>query len=812
MKRPLLTFLGLFLLGELAGQWLEENIPYSLGAALAAAGIVWRSNRRIVTAKSRYQWLLLLLFALGALWSYGVRQQMLSREAVASDAAAAGKALSLEGVITEEREYAFLLRTEAGTLRVRGELPEDLRVGDRIRITGVPERIQAATNPGAFDNAAYAESEGIHWQVTAEEIVLTKRNGDWFLGMLDRIRSACREKVEELLPKKEAGILLAMLLGERAGVDKELKELYRQSGIAHVLAISGLHVSLIGAALMALCSLLPISGRKRGALTILFLLLYGALTGFSPSTLRAIWMLSAVCFGRMLRRTSDLPTSAGGALFLILLIQPYRVTSSGMLMSFLAVAGIVAGDSCYRAIFDRERFLFLPTRLRGPFKRLMGMILLSLMLQLFLEPVMLRDYYSVTPYSPLVNLLIVPLLTAAVMSGAVGLLLSFLPGFWNLAEAALLPCRGILRLYEGICRAVSHIPGHEILTGGIGETEALIAIPLILAVVYVIWRLLRGRKRKDRKWSAYLLTLLLITAFYLAGALYASLRNRWAGRIIFLDVGQGDGCIVHTKNGTDLLFDCGSSSKETVGTDVLIPALRYYGIRELDGVFLSHSDTDHISGVQQLLEQGELYGIRVDRILLGAGTVEDENLKRLSEAAEAAGTKVHFLRAGDALVSGETTVRVLLPREGESGEGNDYSMVNCLTVPGCSVLFTGDIGAEREAELAEILREAEERTANNSPEEDAETSADVVRILKVPHHGSRFSSSEQLLSLFEASDTPIAESNVPIAASNAPIAVISCGRRNIYGHPAGETLERLEKAGFTIYRTDQNGAVIVELP
>ena len=873
MKRPLLTFLSIFLLGELAGQWMESKTVYSLGAAIAAAGIVMRSNRLTAAKSLRNSLLLLFLFVLGFALQYGTVRQFAAEEAPVREAAEAKVSLTLEGVVTESGDATWILRTECGKIRVRipyakmadmtpglsgGEQDteekeqaedvsygtgegeggrsavyavSDVRVGDRVRVTGVPERIPASANPGAFDTAAYYESEGIHWQMTAEQTELLDAGDDIWLSFLEGIRGSCREQVAELLPEREAGILLAMLLGERSGVDQELKELYRQSGIAHILAISGLHVSLMGAAVMWLLTRLGLSRKKAGILSILLLVLYGCLTGFSPATLRAVWMLSAVNLGAVLRRTSDVSTSAAGALFVILAAQPYRVTSAGMLMSFLAVAGIVAGDSYWRVIFGKERFLFLPTRLRSPFKRCVSMLLYSVTLQLFLEPVMLRDYYSVTPYSPVVNLLVVPLLTVAVASGAAGLLLSFLPGFLPVARVVLYPCRGILCFYEWICRGMTHVPGHEILTGGISREETMVLLVLVAAGVYGFYLLLRhvtgdrGRPQEPapgpkRKWRYYGMTMGLVTVCFLLMAGYAAVRNRSRGRIIFLDVGQGDGCIVHTAGGADLLFDCGSSSRDRVGEDVLIPALRYLGIRRLDAVFLSHTDADHVNGVEQLLSRAELYGLQVDTIFLARGTeLRPEDLW-LSDPVLEGDTVIRYLSRGDEVSCGDATVRVLLPSPGESGTGNDYSMVNLLTVPGVRVLYTGDMGAERELELLQIMKSdttaAWESTsgsgyAGNAAEEDegfgpepvgpaGETGLLPVDILKVAHHGSRYSSCREFLKAWQAT------------GEGTEIAVISCGKRNMYGHPAPETLERLKEAGFRTYRTDREGAVVVELP
>ncbi len=823
MKRPLLTALGLFLLGELAGQWIDRNLWYSGGAALGAAGIVTgiikneketeRNNRLSAVKKKRNSLLFLLFFVLGFAGMYAVRQHLVETEEPLRISEAGGNTITIEGVILEVKDTTWIVDSDVGRVLVYPEESGGFP-GDLVRVTGRPERIPEATNPGAFDTAEYYESEGVRWRIRGGKTELLEKRASWFRSFLDRVRKSCREHTAMLLPEREAGVLTAMLLGERSGVDRELKELYRQNGIAHILAISGLHVSLIGAALMYLFLFFRLSRRRASILTILLLLMYGALTGFSPATLRAILMLISVNLGGILQRTADLPTSMGTAMFLILTFQPYRITSTGMLMSFLAVMGVLSAGEIYTAIFARDRFLFLPLRLRAPFKKLLHAGLFALLLQCFMQPLMLREYYAVSPYAPFLNLLVIPLLTVAVASGALGLLFSYLPGI-NIAAAGItMPCRLILQFYEWLCRCMLRVPGHEVVTGHISTGEMLLFLGIAAALVWFLFHFLKHRKRTGRKWRYYILVLSVSGILLLSEAVAVSLQNRLTGRIIFLDVGQGDGCIVHTKEGTNLLFDCGSSSKEEIGTGVLIPALRYFGIDHVDAAFLSHTDLDHVSGVEQLLESRELYGIHVLRIIFGEGTKEDEQLRRIMDLAEEGmeKTEIIYLSRGDVAEFGAAKVMTLLPKAGEKGEGNDYSMVNLLTVGDCSVLFTGDIGQEREKEILDYLVKQKAFGASSEGE------SAYPDILKVAHHGSRYSTGETFLELWtenmrgtrgmkSAEDPAVQQSG-----KAPPVAVISCGRNNRYGHPAMETLERLDEAGFIIYRTDRNGAVIVELP
>ena len=419
----------------------------------------------------------------------------------------------------------------------------------------------------------------------------------------------------------------------------------------------------------------------------------------------------------------------------------------------------------------------VPVRLRSMVKRLVGGLLFGLMIQLFLLPVILREYFAVTPYGLLLNLIVIPLLSVAVASGVTALLVSFLPGFLPVAEVLALPGKWILRLYTRLCELTAELPGHEVVTGHISTGEMLLLILLILGLVWLYLNRLSGRKgRAGGLGRRYLLTLAAMATLISLVTAGTMVRNRLKGQIAFMDVGQGDGCLVHTSGGADLIFDFGSSSREELGARVLIPALRYYGITEIDGVFLSHMDVDHISGARELLEQAEDYGIRIDTLFFAAGTTEDAAMKELLKLARDR-TGVRFLARGDTVECGDAEVSVLLPEQGTIGEGNEHSMVQLLTLPECRVLFTGDIGEEQERILVE---------SGQIPAAD---------ILKVAHHGSRYSSCEAFL-----------------RKMGGGTAVISCGRKNRYGHPAEETLERLEAAGFTVYRTDLQGAVLLDLP
>ncbi len=816
MKRPLMVLLGMALLGLTAGQLGYLHMGYFLAAAAAAAGLIGRSISLLAVKKQVYGMLLLLLFLSGAAWGYLDRWE---RAGLQQEALAISGEVSVSGTVREVKKEGLIVDTELGRALVRGvttyssgaenaeDLPvghgdaEDLPVeygdaedlpggeprrkellaGDGVRLTGEIAELSGSINPGSFDSKTYYESEGILFCIEATETERWDEGDSGFTQLLAGIRRTAGEHIQRLLPQPESGVLSAMLLGEKSGMDEELKRLYQKSGIAHILAISGLHISLLGGALLGILVLFGVPRRTASVTSILILLLYGALVGFPPAALRAILMFCSVALAGVFRRVSDMPTAMTASLFLILILQPWRLSSSGILFSFLAVSGVICQNMLYRDIFGRERFLKVPLRFRRVVKELVGSSLASLLVQLFLLPVMQRDYYYITPYAPVLNLLVIPLLTIAVGSGALGLIFSFLPGGLGVAQVMVVPCRGILRFYGLLCDLVEKLPGHEIVTGHISTEEMLGMLLICFGLIWGLHLVITRKNRRGRPFGKsvrYGMTLGALLCCSLLFCLYAGLRNRFRECAVFFSVGQGDGCLLHTRD-ADILFDFGSSSRQELGKNVLVPGLLYHGIRHVDLAVISHTDLDHVSGIAELLEQSGSSGVEIGAIAFAAGTEADENYDRLVSAAKKAGTEVVFLTEGDRLNAGEEVwFEVLYPEAGSAGSGNEYSLVLLAEVNGVRFLFTGDIGEETEYKITDAIADYGQ-----------------VDVLKVAHHGSKYSSSSGFL---EA------------AGKENSIAVISCGRNNIYGHPAKDTLKRLEDAGYNIYRTDRDGAVIID--
>ena len=285
-------------------------------------------------------------------------------------------------------------------------------------------------------------------------------------------------------------------------------------------------------------------------------------------------------------------------------------------------------------------------------------------------------------------------------------------------------------------------------------------------------------ERSEAGWRKLYAIRITAGIFLAAGILILGYHPAGSLKVICLDVGQGDGILVETPEDHHFLIDGGSSSQSDLGRYCLLPALKSQGISWLDGIFISHTDQDHINGVKELLEyMGKgLTTIRAGYLILPAWVERPDAWRELAETAKTAGVKVVTAEKGDELLCGRVSFSVLWPEKNAAGKDvNEEAMVMKLSFGEFRMLFTGDIGADTEKKLlaAGVLED--------------------VDCLKVGHHGSRYSTTEAFLEKIKPE-----------------VAIISCSSANTYGHPSPETVERLKEAGSQVEYTMKNGAITVE--
>ncbi len=683
------------------------------------------------------------------------------------------------------------LEVFSGDLLCKLEGEERPPIDSLLKVRGRFSSFSRARNPGEFDAARYYAALGIGGSL--EKAVILARGEKYSrLGEgMYLLRVFWKEKLYRCFPEKEASILTTMLLGDKTGLDPEIKDLYQRNGIVHILSISGLHITLIG---MGLYRLLRRAGcpvwlaALLGGLTLTG---YGLLTGLGISACRAIGMYLLRMLGEILGRTYDMLTALGAVGMVMLLRRPQLLWHSGFLLSFGSICGIgLLLPAMLRVLTPSSEAVRKNFR-QKLWEKFLQAFLPGLSIALFTLPVQLMFFYEIPMYSQILNLLVLPAMGIVMAAGLAAMLLPG-PGLLIklLAGADIL----ILGCYEKLCRGFEGLPGHTWTPGAPKLWQVILYYVLLGGFLLCSGRLGEGRKNCEKgdrqrfpeisggRCGRRAFHILLLPAAFLI----LSLRFHGRLEVAFLDVGQGDCICVRTGAGEVYLFDGGSSSEQKVGTYTLMPYLKSQGFTRVDGIFLSHPDGDHCSGLLELLEQGHEEGFTVERLFLPAIDLEKRGedfgavLEAVRRSSQPEPIQVGYLSRGDAWKSGDVTFTCLHPEENSALEdANAYSQCFLVEYGEFTMLLTGDVEGEGEEELYRALAERE-------PE--------PLTLLKVAHHGSRNSTPDKLLDLL-----------------SPKYAVISCGEDNSYGHPHEELLERLEKAHCSIYVTAESGGLILRI-
>ena len=642
------------------------------------------------------------------------------------------------------------------TLADEAEYP----VGSVLSLSGTVYPIEEKRNPGQFDSRLYYRSRKTACTVYAEKAELLESHQAPVRETLLRLKRRMAEVYDKTADEKTGGLLKSMILGDRSSLDPDLKELYQQNGIAHVLAISGLHVSLIGLGLYGILKKLTGHSVTAGIPAMLILLAYGWMTGASVSAVRAVTMCLLAVLADFAGRTYDMLTGLAVSGLIITGLMPLNVQQSSFLLSFGAVLAIALIAPVWK----------LYGILQGKIGQSLG---ISLAVLLVTFPVLLNAFYQYPAYSMLLNLLVIPLMTvvmaAGLFSGITGLF--FLPagymGVWI--------CSRILWIYEQAGTWMLKLPGAVITTGEPARWKEGIYYMLLTGSL-VLWY----REKRKKKYSAdpkkyhpdrKVLAGCLVVLFLGMGMLCIRPSSGTELEITMLDVGQGDSIFLRSPGGTTFLADGGSTSVSAVGTYRILPFLKANGYRELDYVMISHMDKDHISGITELAESD----MKIGTAILPDVKQKDEAYEELEQKLRQAGAEIIYMGAGDRLASETVEFTCLWPEKGLMWEDrNELSMVLLAEYGDFQMLFTGDIGEKAEARLVE------------------KGTLEDVEVLKTAHHGSRYSSSEAFLK-----------------ETKPEVSLISCSASNRYGHPGEETLERLTDAGSRIYITRDSGAITV---
>ncbi len=719
---------------------------------------------------------------------------------------------------TKEKTYAIYLKNATAHLKniseqyqfnhliVYYEKKPDFQSGNQIVVTGSLYSFEAPSNPGQFNQKAYYKENNIYYKMLAKDIKITDNHYNVFCTALDSIRQKLLTVYKYTLPEKESGIVSAMILGEKSLLDMDIRRLYRESGISHLLAISGLHISIMGMGLYKLLQLMGASKKAAILPVTIFLVCYGQMTHFSISTSRAVLMMVLFLLAGTFERSYDMVSAACISAIIILLQKPFALTSCSFLLSFGAVCGIaIIIPILNRCIFgeeekqgERERkrmrkWQEKKSKIQNPvIKKIIEWkfyiwncavetFVAGISVEIVILPIIMYYFYEIPVYSVFVNILVIPLSGSLVVLSVVG----GLAGMIHIMAGKIVlgSVYFLLQFYEKVCLTAERLPYHSVITGS-PKMWQIILYYVILVMIILIFKFRTGENRLSEAVSISFGIILWGMSF---GVLVSG--RRYDGLMVtFLDVGQGDCIFFRDDTGKTCLIDGGSSSVNNVGTYRILPFLKYYGISQVDYVFMTHSDKDHVSGLVELIQDNGKSGVFIGNFVMpniSEEVIEKEESNELSynelyQLAISQDICVIKMKSFDMIRYGNVTLCCLNPNSHTSySSANAYSTVLFLAYKNSSYLFTGDVEKEGENTLIQNFNRIFKRPIK-------------MNVLKVAHHGSKNSTSAEFLELF-----------------SPECSVISAGKNNRYGHPHKELMERLEKKKSHIVVTAKEGAITV---
>lgn len=735
-------------------------------------------------------------------------------------------------------ERVWLLAPFRNAEQERAYRALNLCYGARVSVGTTLDRTGNYRNPGVSPLAEYLErrdfdATGI---VRSPASIVRLDDAPVFrpLAWLYDWRERLQREIDSRFAPETAGILDAALLGNRYNLSRSASERFREGGTFHVLVISGLHISFIGGLVFLIVRRFTKRRLLQFLLPAIIIWAYSLAVGADASVVRAALMFTFAGLAAIVFRQATSLNALGGAAVVILVHSPKEIFDPSFQLTFLSVLAIVVvawplllrfaaigswhparstpyPPACSRGLKTFCEILFWSEKkwqqeltrsshhcrlfkaapaawleryhLQSCLRYVFGAMVVSASVQLVLLPLMIFYFHRVSLASPVLTIVVSSLLAVLIAIALPALLIS------QISAAMAAPLLKLANAIEWLMvHSVDPFSSLRISELRLPEYSgpavliyALYYLPLLLlAIVLAYWRPLASPHEPRSGLHRFifpiataqmlLLTLLILHPF-------SSGRADGKLRVDFLDVGQGDSALVTMPDGVTLLVDGGgrpsfagsTDSARRIGETVVSEYLWWRGLSEVDYVLATHPDADHMDGLNDVLENFHVRGA-----LIARSPMDKPEFIKFSETLRATGTHVETIQAGDIMRFGEVEVSVLWPPAVSSGSSNDDSIVLRIKLRGRSILLTGDIEKATEGALTAM---------------HADLRADVV---KVPHHGSKTSSTDAF-----------------VRATKPAFAIISVGRSSMFGHPHKEVVDRWQANGATVLRTGQSGTITV---
>ena len=678
-------------------------------------------------------------------------------------------------------------------LKIDKKQEVNLEYGDKIFITGEFQEPQGMRNEGGFNYKEYLKSLNIYGSVKAKNIKVIEQNkGNIFMNFTYKISDEIKENIEEFMGEKYSGLLLGLLLGDSSKIDENIEENFKITSLTHILAVSGAQVSYI---IVAMYSLLKrkIGIQKTRVVIIASLIFYTALTGFSPSIVRAGIMGIILMISGLVFRKNDIINSIAISLFFMLVYNPFLLENVGLQLSYLGTIGIIGFNKTIILILkniqirNKKWKYKINRKLILLISKIKEILAVTMSASLAVVPVMIYHFNLFGTYFLITNLFASIIIGPITLLGTLLVIISFIS--INIAKVLSYILKFLIDILLFIS-SFSKLPISKIYIPTPTITFIIIIyLSLIISLfIYKVFHernpnttILRVRnllalvKYKFKQNRDDVIKKIVIISIVISLCIIFIPRDL---KINFVDVGQGDSTFIITPKNETILIDGGGSNTGSfdVGENTLLPYVLDKGYNKIDFMIISHFDSDHVGGLLTILEE-----IKVEKVLIGKQEEQSENYKRFLNIVKEKNIPVIVGKRGDKInIEKDLYLDILFPESEQIEENmiNNNSLVFNMHYNNFSMLFTGDIEEIAEKRIIEITNKSRLK-------------ADII---KIPHHGSKTSSTRELLEIV-----------LP------KIALIGVGKDNLFGHPSSETIDKLDELEIKTYRTDINGEIMINV-
>lgn len=709
--------------------------------------------------------------------------------------------INMSGIIIsnkQEKQYynkykvETIFKNKKINIYITTDKKSKLEYGDKIAFSGTYIKPEIQRNYKGFNYSQYLKQLKIYGTIKCERIrKINKKQANKVLQISNKISEKIISDTKKILKEETSSIILGLILGNKTDIDEEIQENFRNASMTHILAVSGMHVTYVILGINIIFKN-KIGKRNTNILSITILLLYMFITNFSPSITRAGIMGIIMLFSKIIYRKNDIYTSISISLLLILIYNPFLIQNLGLQLSYGGIIGIILFNKNILELLKKIKIknkLYkykIRPKIHKPIDKTKEIIAVSISVQIFILPIILYNLNTFNPYFLISNLILSIFIGPIVIIGFLFIIIVLI----NFSIARKIS--NIIQLGTQTLIFISKI-------GQVPLSKIYISTPnlffiiiyyLFLSIIFYLYKtyfsknpnktqmriknliaLVKIKLRENKKRLKRILLciiLILIIAIFIPKNL----------KIYFIDVGQGDSCMIVTPKNKTILIDGGGSinSDFDVGENTLIPYILDRGFTKIDIVIISHFDNDHVGGILTLLQE-----LKVKKVYISKQTEKSKNYEEFVKLTSEKSIKVHEVISGNRIhIEKNLYFDVIWPTNKQITTNilNNNAIVCNLHYKNFTMLFTGDIEEIAENEILSLY--SKNKTVLESD------------ILKIGHHGSKTSSTEDFLKTV-----------------SPKIGIIGVGRDNKFGHPNEGILKRFENINCKIYRTDLNGEISI---